>query len=159
MTLQQMMMVMGDAGGGGLPNEDGNLKLSDGTFISTRAAQNGFSVNIQIFFDLDGGFRVVPNRPGTPVWQPADEWYLPGTTSNIGNSYEVRCSSVDGDLFAVEAAPVGTWIGINGGTFNYRRWMIIHSNVVGQVQTTATFEMRGQGWEAGCVLDLTAVMT
>lgn len=131
-------------GGGGFPNEEGNLKLSDGTFLSTRAYQVGFQVSVSMLFRRDGEFQVNVSNHGTASWQPTDEYYIPGYTPDIGTSYLVRCSAVSGDPLTQEEAPIGTWVSPylgGGGTTAYVRWAFA-TTVQGTKATEVTFEMK-----------------
>jgi len=137
-------LLEGVGGGGGFPNEEGNLRLSDGTFLSTRAYQVGFTCSISFIFYRDGEFVVNVSHPGTADWRPTDEYYIPGVTADIGASYLVRLASVSGDPLTVLEAPIGTWVSPylgGGGTTAYVAWAF-STTVQGTKATEVTFEMK-----------------
>ncbi len=125
--------------GGGFPNEDDFLKMTDGTYESRRVFQAGFSANIQILLKRDGTLQVIPSHTD-PVFSPSDEWYEPGLTPNIGFGYEVQLVSTD-EPFFVEAAPVGVWTDLGGDVLERRRWMLFR-NTQGLTETEAIFRVR-----------------
>ena len=154
-------MVMGSDSGpaNGIGNEDGLLKMTDGTYESRRVFEAGFSANIQILLKRDGTLQVIPSHTD-PVFSPGDEWYEPGLTANIGFGYEVQLVSTD-EAFFVEAAPVGVWIELGGDVLERRRWMLFR-NTQGLTETEAVFRVRtfgGGGDEVEALLDLTVELS
>lgn len=77
------------------------------------------------------------------------EWWSALPETNIGASYDVRCSSITSGTWSVQAATVGTWVQIN----SERIWRNTVASMASPSTktTTAVFEIRLTG--SGSALD------
>ena len=69
------------------------------------------SASVSWQFTLAGLLQAVEGGSTSTV---TGEWWSAGSTSNIGNSYDVRCKEIlSGPVFTAQAAAVGTYIQIS----------------------------------------------
>ena len=107
--------------------------LSDRTLFD--ADQSSATVSFKFF--LDGTLKTSKGG-AADVTPSAQEWWAAGITAGIGNSYDIRCKSINsGPAFTAEAAVVGTYIQISAT----RTWTLTktsNANIVATFQIVAT---------------------
>lgn len=126
--------LLGSAGAGG-----GGSLIQLGTH--TAEAENTGGVTVSITFMTDGRLRVTEAGSNRDI---PEQWYVGWASTDIGDSYDVRCASIsydsNGQGFTAEADDVGDFIQITDN----RAWTVtaaaFNSHII-----DAVFEIRENG--------------
>ena len=117
------------------------ISAADMVLLSNRTAtdEDSSSSTVSWVFFLDG--HLEKDQGGTTSTPSPQEWWSAGVTAGIGNSYDVRCKSINsGPVFGAEAAAVGTYIIISAT----RTWTLTETAFPGD-SIVATFQLVATG--------------